>query len=117
MVCVTGNVGLSTLHEWAQSIFPGITPRLDETAIEQVYYFRNTFTGAYSMCEFRKNELTFESESASTIAIAKENVTRLANYRRIQLEEHMSVDDKSVASFLNLVSARSLLCLYKYCTL
>jgi hypothetical protein len=45
----------------------------------------------------------FESESASTVAIAKENVTRMANYRRIQLEEAVCADDSTVSSFLSLV--------------
>ena len=49
-------------------------------------------------------QIVFESESASTVAIAKENVTRMANYRRIQLEETVSAEDSSVASFLSLVS-------------
>jgi uncharacterized protein YaaW (UPF0174 family) len=44
-----------------------------------------------------------ESESASTIAIAKENLTRLANYRRIAVEENVQTNDNSVAAFLSLV--------------
>jgi hypothetical protein len=42
------------------------------------------------------------------VAIAKENVTRMANYRRIQLEEAVSAEDSSVASFLSLVRLRCL---------
>lgn len=102
----TGNVPFSTIHEWVQSIFPDIPPRLDENAAEERYYFKNTFTGAFSICEFRKNEIIFESESASTVAIAKENVTRLANYRRIPLEETMGTNDASIASFLSLIRSK-----------
>ena len=51
-------------------------------------------------------QISFESECASTIAIAKENITRLANYRRVQLEEKLTADSGSVATFIGLVSAR-----------
>lgn len=50
---------MSTLHEWAQAIFPDVPLRLDEAAAEQRYFFRNTFTGAFTICEFRKNEVCF----------------------------------------------------------
>ena len=49
-------------------------------------------------------QIIFESECASTIAIAKENITRLANYRRIQLEEKLTAVRESVPSFIGLVS-------------
>ena len=48
-------------------------------------------------------QIIFESECASTIAIAKENITRLATYRRIQLEEKLTTDPRSVSSFIGLV--------------
>ena len=51
-------------------------------------------------------QISFESECASTIAIAKENITRLANYRRVQLEEKLTADSGSVATFIGLVSVR-----------
>ncbi len=48
---------MSTIHEWVQGIFPDVPPHLDEKTSEQVYYFKNSFTGAVSLCEFRKNEV------------------------------------------------------------
>ena len=53
---------MSTIHEWIQALFPDVPPRLDESAVDQKYYFRNSFTGAYSICEFRKNEVRAVSE-------------------------------------------------------
>jgi len=99
----SGSMSLSTIHEWVQSIFPDVPPRLDEETVEQQYFFRNTFTGATSQVFLRKNEVTFECENASTIAIIKENVTRLANYRRISLEEFVTASDESIPSFLSLI--------------
>jgi len=60
----TGPVAMSTIHEWVQSIFPDVPPRLDEKAVEQSYYFKNTFTGAFTICEFRKNEVSDLSHCA-----------------------------------------------------
>lgn len=99
----TGSVQLSVLHEWVHSIFPDVPPRMDESAVDQEYHFRNTFTGAVTSVEYKKNEITFESESASTIAIVKENVVRLANYRRTALEEFVTAEDASISAFLNLI--------------
>lgn len=86
-----------------QNIFPDVPARLDESETEQKYYFRNTFTGAVSMCEFRRNEIIVESECASTVAIAKENITRLANFRRTALEESLSTNAATISSFLELI--------------
>ena len=90
-----GNVQMAVVHEWISSIFPDVPPRLDDSTTEQRYFFRNTFTGATTICESRKNEvhyihtyihtyfnltmycmssslkLVIESENASTIAIVK----------------------------------------------
>jgi Bardet-Biedl syndrome 7 protein len=47
-----------------------------------------------------------ESESASTIAIAKETITRLANYRRVTLEETVSANESAIHSFLQLIRGK-----------
>jgi hypothetical protein len=52
-----GTVQLTTLHEWVQAIFPDVPPRLDEGVLDQIYYFRNSFTGATTTAEFRQNEV------------------------------------------------------------
>lgn len=56
-----GPVQLATIHEWIQSIFPEVPPRMDENSMSQVYFFRNTFTTATCIVEFRKNEV-YESD-------------------------------------------------------
>jgi hypothetical protein len=96
-------MSLSTIHEWVQALFPDVPPRLDEYIGNERYNFRNTFTGAITMCDFRSNEILIESESASTIAIAKETITRFANYRRVNLQEYVTPNDGSIPSFLGLV--------------
>jgi hypothetical protein len=98
-----GNASLSILHEWTQALFPDIPPRLNEDVIETNYLFKNSFTSSTTLCSFKKNELRFESECASTISIIKETVTRLANYRRVLVEEKFVPNDQSLYSFLSLV--------------
>ena len=162
-------------HEWVKAILPDVPPHVIDEAGEEKCYYKNAFTGACTLCEYRKNEvhcyqiilyykldlfysldsksnttiwnnlftelfifkeslrqkshtlkiisfyyfifiifylfmhlwynqLVFESESASTIAIAKESITRMANYSRVQLEEVLTTSNQSVPSFLSLVS-------------
>lgn len=55
-------------------------------------------------------KIIISSDSASTIAIAKENLTRLANYRRISMQENVTPNDNSISVFLGLVSSFILKC-------
>ena len=99
----SGNVPLTTLHDWAQSILPEVPPHIPDDATEEKCYYKNAFTGACTLCEYRRDEIIFESESASTIVIVKENITRMANYRRVKLEERLTAEGLSVVSFLGLI--------------
>lgn len=102
----SGTMQLPIIHDWIQAIFPDVPPRLDDGTNYVRYYFRNTFTGAVTTCEAGRNEITIESESASTIAIAKENITRLANYRRVILEESMQANELTIDSYLSLIRSK-----------
>lgn len=53
-----GSASMATLHEWVQSLFPDVPARIDENVVDQKYYFRNAFTSAVALCEFRKNEVS-----------------------------------------------------------
>jgi hypothetical protein len=100
-----GILTIGVCYEWITQLFPDIPTRLDdESNIDQRFLFRNTFTGATTIAEIRRNEISIESESASTIAIVKENITRLANYRRISIEEAIHPVDLALVGFLSLVS-------------
>ena len=99
----SGNISITLLHDWIQTILPDIPPRISDDTTHCCYTYKNIFTDATTICQFSRNELSIESESASTIAIFKENITRIANFRRVQLEETISPFPPSVASFLSLV--------------
>lgn len=100
----TGQISSALGYEWLQALLPDIPPRLEEDAnLEPRFFFRNTFTGAVAIVEARRNEIIVESESASTIAIAKETLTRLANYRRLAIEEYITPNDAAISSFFLLI--------------
>ena len=101
-----GNDGMAVSREWVQSLFFDVPPKADDDEVECTYTFRNVFTNAITTVFFRANELRFESESASTITIAKERIEQLATSRRVQIQENISnddVNDETVVSYLNLV--------------
>ncbi len=62
---------MATLHEWVQSLFPDVPPKLEENAIDQKYYFKNSFTGSIAICECRKNEVYFNFQDCFTSLLTK----------------------------------------------
>ena len=54
---LTGTVPLSTLHEWVLTMLPDVSPRIaDDSTVEHCFY-KNAFTGAATVVEYRKNEV------------------------------------------------------------
>ena len=107
VVTFRGNVSVAVLLDWVQSLFFDIPPKSDEDEVELQYTFKNVFTGALTLVFLRVNELRFESESASTVTIAKECIEQFATSRRVQIQESISNDvtnDEAVISYLNLVT-------------
>ena len=98
----TGNFSLLVALEWLQTVIPDIAPNLDEGTVSEEFWFRSTYSGALAMCVLKSQKITFESQSASTVAIFKEGITRQANFRRTQLEESSEVSVESVHAFLEL---------------
>ena len=98
----TGNFGLTVALEWLQAVIPDVAPKLDEGAVSEEYWFKNTYSGALAMCKLEANMIIFESQSVSTVATFKEGITRQANFRRTQLEEATHVSVESVHAFLEL---------------
>jgi Bardet-Biedl syndrome 7 protein len=98
-----GSVSLAIFHEWVGALLPGVPSRIDENSIGEEYYFQSVYSGAVTICYMKKNELTFESESVSTIAIIKENILRYAIHRRIELSDTTSCNPDTIGSFLSLI--------------
>ena len=89
--------------EWIETILPNVPQRFSEDESNCRLWYKNAFTDATMLCSFKRNELQIESESASTITIFKENITRLANFRRIQIDEKMSPINDGIVFFLSLI--------------
>lgn len=105
--CLTfkGSLNATVMREWLLFLFE-LPPRAEDDETEAAFHFRNVFSGAISSAAYSINELRFESESASTIAIIKECVGQLATSRRVQLTESLSsvaTQDQAVVSLLRLV--------------
>lgn len=96
----SGAISLAQAHEWIQFLLPEVPPRLNDDASSAQFFFVNVFTGAVTTAEVRKNEVTLESESVSTVSIAKETIARLATQRRLRLDEQFVVEDECVANYL-----------------
>lgn len=99
---------LPTISTWLQALLPDVPHKLvdDEdsgTGGGGRLYFRNVFTMAVAAVEFRARELVFECECASTVAIVKENITRLATYHRVNIAESLDLKDEAIESFLGLL--------------
>ena len=99
-------MSLLVLHEWVSAIFPDQPPHLDDSVSCEELRFRNTFTGAITLCTLRKGELELESESASTVAIVRKSVTDQANYRRVHVVEALKPNAEAIPSFLGLLRPR-----------
>jgi len=101
-----GSLSLLVLPEWVSAIFPDQPPHLDDSVSCEELRFRNTFTGAITLCTLRKGELELESESASTVAIVRKSVTDQANYRRVHVVEALKPNAEAISSFLGLLRPR-----------
>jgi hypothetical protein len=53
----TGTVPLSTLHEWVLTMLPDVAPRIADDSIMEHLFYKNAFTGAATVVEYRKNEV------------------------------------------------------------
>ena len=54
----TGQIPLSTSHEWIQALLPEVPPRIADDAVDEKCFYKNSFTGACTICEYRKNEVS-----------------------------------------------------------
>ena len=102
----SGPMTVAVVYDWILSILPDVPTYLPENVTEGVLYFKNCFTGAFSICRYRNNEIVFESESSTTIVTFKENLTKLANARRVKLDEQLVTNNKSIASYLSLIQSK-----------
>jgi Bardet-Biedl syndrome 7 protein len=102
----SGAMTIAVVYDWMLTILPDVPSYLSENVMEGVLFFKNALTGAVSVCRYMCNEIVFESESATTIVIFKENLTKLANMRRVQLDEHFMGNSRSIPSYLSLMSPK-----------
>ncbi|CAM9525509.1 unnamed protein product [Ectocarpus fasciculatus] len=100
---ITGTMAISVIHEWMVNIFPEVPPNIAEGSTEERMTFRNAFAGGVCSAEYRSGEMTFECDSASTLAIIKENISRLGTARRVRLDERVHMSEVAIPVYLDLL--------------
>ena len=95
---ISGSFTLAEVHSWVISCMPEVPARLQ--AEEARFQFRNTFLGSLLLCEYRKGDATFRSDSVTSLAIVKEVVTKEATARKIQIQINVEIKDETVSDLL-----------------
>lgn len=96
-----GDFSMLQVHDWIGMCLPEVPVKVEED--EMTLYFQNTYTGSMLICKYRKGEVSFESDSISTLAILKQSITMEATGRKITVKMHVEVNDESITRFLNLL--------------
>ena len=81
---ISGSFSLPEVHSWVVACLPEVPARLQGE--EASFAFRNTFLDTLLLCDYRRGEATFRSDSLTTLAIVKEVVTKEATARKIQIQ-------------------------------
>jgi Bardet-Biedl syndrome 7 protein len=79
-------------------------PQESENSIE--LFYKNVFTQTLLICNYTRGEIRLESDSVTTLAIAKDVISREATARRVQLEDRLSVNPSCVTSCIDLIRPR-----------
>lgn len=98
MLRISGSFTLAEVHSWVISCMPEVPARLQ--AEEARFQFRNTFLGSLVLCEYRKGDATFRSDSVTSLAIVKEVMTKEATARKIQIQINVEIKDETVGDLL-----------------
>lgn len=93
---------MNVVFEWLQSALPDMAFNLGADATAETVYFKNCYSSAVSMCRLERNNIYFESQSPSTVAVFKEAITRQANFRRVTLNESTRASAEAVEAYLSL---------------
>ena len=97
----TGSTSINQSLEWVSKLFPEVPQRLEDNEDEVTLRFMNSFTKAVTICIIHKDEIIVESDSISTLSIAKETLSGIANQRRLRFHEQVIIRDDTVPLFLN----------------
>jgi len=95
---ISGSFTLAEVHSWVVACLPEVPARLQSD--EGNFAFRNTFLNTLLLCNYRKGEASFRSDSLTSLAIIKEVLTKEATARKIKIQISVDVKDETVVNLL-----------------
>eukprot|EP01029_Cantina_marsupialis_P016156 TRINITY_DN358_c0_g1_i1.p1 TRINITY_DN358_c0_g1~~TRINITY_DN358_c0_g1_i1.p1 ORF type:complete len:712 (+),score=139.21 TRINITY_DN358_c0_g1_i1:84-2219(+) len=104
---VVGAFEMPLLHSWIASCLPEV-PERTPSGDENILHFRNVFVHSTLVCKYRRGEALFSSDSASTLSILKELITREATARKVTVSTKIQMNPDSAPHILNLLKPRLL---------
>jgi len=87
---ITGPFSLAEAHSWVGACLPEVPVRFQVDEVS--FAFKSSFLGTLLLCDYKKGEATFRSDSLTSLAIVKEVITKEATARKHKI--HISIDAK-----------------------
>eukprot|EP00752_Nemacystus_decipiens_P012116 g10741.t1 len=101
-----GSFTMQMVHDWLAMCLPDVPPRISEEAEDATLNFENVFTGGLLTASYRRGAAVLSSDSASTLAIVKELVSKEATSRRVHITDSFQGEPKSVPAFLKMLDPK-----------
>ncbi|CAM9371775.1 unnamed protein product [Ectocarpus sp. 13 AM-2016] len=95
-----GNFTMQVIHDWLAMCLPDVPPRVSEEAEDATLNFENVFTGGILTASYRRGAAVLSSDSASTLAIVKELISKEATSRRVHITDTFQGEPESIPVFL-----------------
>ncbi|CAM9337349.1 unnamed protein product, partial [Hapterophycus canaliculatus] len=101
-----GSFTMQVVHDWLATCLPDVPPRISEEAEDATLNFENVFTGGILTASYRHGAAVLSSDSASTLAIVKELISKEATARRVHITDSFQAEPNSVPAFLKLLDPK-----------
>ncbi|CAM9764264.1 unnamed protein product [Scytosiphon promiscuus] len=101
-----GSFTMQVVHDWLATCLPDVPPRISEEAEDATLNFENVFTGGILTASYRRGAAVLSSDSASTLAIVKELISKEATARRVHITDSFQAEPNSVPAFLKLLDPK-----------
>eukprot|EP00903_Cladosiphon_okamuranus_P008387 g8063.t1 len=101
-----GSFTMQVVHDWLAMCLPDVPPRISEEAEDATLNFENVFTGGLLTVSYRRGAAVLSSDSASTLAIVKELISKEATSRRVHITDSFQGEPNSVPAFLKMLDPK-----------
>jgi len=101
---ISGPFTLNDIHQWFSRCVNGLPERAYED--EMFICYQSTFLKTYLTAKYSRGNAVFRSDSATTIFVIKDVVSREATVRKIHLQINAEVHDQTFVNVLCLVDPK-----------